>query len=144
MLLTLILISINANAFALSNDSNTITTIEQIKSVEVASGSSQNDRPVAKITHSCNVRNNAGANNKLLGKVKVGQTYFVLEQKKAPNGKVWYKINYKVNNSWICSSFCTITQGKLPTVSNNKDGNKNGNDNTKNTTKTTTANNTNN
>ena len=63
-----------------------------------------------RITQSCNVRSAAGQNNRLLGRAGYGSTYKVLGQGNAPNGKLWYKIQYNASTiGWVCSAFVKIS-----------------------------------
>ena len=57
-----------------------------------------------------NCRQNPGAANKYLGRVYAGQTYELLGTGKAPNGKLWYKIDKGGAQMWICSSFARINK----------------------------------
>jgi len=69
-----------------------------------------NDSTYITVTNSyANVRSSPGANNKYLGKVYKGQKYTLLDQGKAPNGKVWYKAEYNGKTGWICSSFASLS-----------------------------------
>lgn len=72
-----------------------------------------------KITTSCNVRSAAGQYNKYLGRANYGKTYTILGSGKAPNGKLWYKIQYKSNTvGWVCSSFVKVTKTTTTTTTN--------------------------
>ena len=53
-----------------------------------------------------NCRSNPGAGNAYLGKVYRGESYDVLAQGKAPNGKLWYQ----TSRGWVCSSFVRVEQ----------------------------------
>ena len=57
-----------------------------------------------------NCRRNPGAANRHLGRVYAGQTYELLGTGKAPNGKLWYKIDKGGTQVWICSSFARINK----------------------------------
>lgn len=73
-----------------------------------------------KITKSCNVRSAAGQNNKLLGRANYGNTYVVTGQRAAPNGKLWYEIQYKNSTKgWVCSSFARTSGTTNTTNSQN-------------------------
>lgn len=63
------------------------------------------NKKTLKITYSCNVRSAAGQNNRWLGRANYGNAYAVLDEGKAPNGKLWYKIQYGSQIGWVCSSF---------------------------------------
>lgn len=72
-----------------------------------------------KITRSCNVRSAAGQYNKYLGRANYGNTYKVLGSGKAPNGRLWYKIQYTSSKTgWVCSSFVKVTNSNTITNSN--------------------------
>lgn len=68
-----------------------------------------------------NIRSQAGQNNKYLGRVVKGESFELLDQSKAPNGKVWYKADYNGKIGWTCSSFSKLTpSGKTPLPSGNQ------------------------
>lgn len=76
------------------------------------------DNATLKITTACNVRAAAGQNNKWLGRASYGNTYTVVGQGKAPNGKLWYEIQYKDSvKGWVCCSFVRVT-GNTNTTQN--------------------------
>lgn len=75
-----------------------------------------------KITYSCNVRSAAGQNNRWLGRANYGNTYTVLGEGKAPNGKLWYKIQYGSQVGWVCSSFVKVNSSS-PTNTNTNNSN---------------------
>lgn len=66
-----------------------------------------------------NCRSRAGASNVYLGKVYKGQTYEIIGNAKAPNGKLWYKIKANGKDCYICSSFVRVNAESKPKTSNN-------------------------
>lgn len=90
---------VNTSSTSTSNKTNTSTN-----------NKTSTNTGTLKITTSCNVRSAAGQHNKYLGRANYGKTYTILGSGKAPNGRLWYKIQYKSNTvGWVCSSFVKVT-----------------------------------
>lgn len=94
-----------------NNNSNTTTN-----------NTNNSNKKTLKITYSCNVRSAAGQNNRWLGRANYGNTYTVLGEGKAPNGKLWYKIQYGSQVGWVCSSFVKVNSSS-PTNTNTNNSN---------------------
>ena len=68
-------------------------------------GAARADAATLTVTNSyANCRSNPGAGNTYLGRVYRGESYEVLAQGKAPNGKLWYQ----TSRGWVCSSFVRV------------------------------------
>lgn len=59
-----------------------------------------------------NCRSRAGASNEYLGRVYAGESYDIKGEAKAPNGKLWYKINKGGRDCYICSSFVRVNPAR--------------------------------
>lgn len=73
-------------------------------------GTAKADAATLTVTNSyANCRSNPGAGNAYLGRVYRSESYEILAQGKAPNGKLWYK----TPRGWVCSSFVRVRDADI-------------------------------